>query len=64
MQHFSQPSLLPRDVLSLKGVPAALSRTTEPCALDPCIECSGNCQGWTELDMSPVDVEGTNKLKL
>lgn len=42
----------------------ALGRSIELCALDTSAECSGHCQGWTELDESPVGVEGTNKLEL
>lgn len=42
----------------------ALSRGIEPSVLDTCAKGSGDCRGWTELDESPVRVEGTNKLEL
>lgn len=39
----------------------APSKAIEPSVLDTCAEGSGHCQGQTELDESPVRVEGTNK---
>lgn len=39
----------------------ALSRGIEPSVLDTRAKGSGHCQGRTELDGSPVRVEGTNK---
>lgn len=39
----------------------ALRRGIEPSVVDTCAKGSGHCQGRTELDESPVRVEGTNK---
>lgn len=58
---FSQWPRLPRDALCLRSVPSGTERGHKASALATCAEGSGHCQGRSELEESPVRVEGTNK---